>query len=123
MKTDRLTLLIAPAEKAAIAERAAELGLSVSELVRRAVLSFSPEDAETLRELEAALPEANAALDRMHDRFERMIARLDRNAQHHAYLNSDEHRAKIQEELADDRSIDWDAMRMLFGIKPQAHAA
>lgn len=122
MKTDRLTLLIAPTEKAVIAERAAELGLSVSELVRRAVLSFSPEDAETLRDLEAALPEANAALDRMHAGFERMVARFDENARVYDYLQSEEYRTKVREDLGNDPTIDWDRLRALFGGGQQAAA-
>lgn len=52
MKTERLTLLVTPEEKAEMSERAETMGISVSELVRRAVRSYNPEfDSDAVRTL------------------------------------------------------------------------
>ena len=65
MKTDRLTLLIAPADKGAIAARADALGISVSELMRRGALSYDPDDADMLARLKVLVPELHAAAREM----------------------------------------------------------
>ena len=62
MKTERLTLLVSPSDKAAIAARAAALNMSVSELVRRATRDYDPEEEALREELEALLPAFNAAV-------------------------------------------------------------
>jgi hypothetical protein len=43
MKTDRLTLLVTPDEKAEMTARADAMGISASELARRAIRSYIPE--------------------------------------------------------------------------------
>jgi hypothetical protein len=61
MKTDRMTLLVTPNEKAELAARASALGISASELVRRAVQSYDPEfDEAALQELVDELADAVA---------------------------------------------------------------
>lgn len=42
MKTERMTILLTPAEKTAIADRARQLDLSAGEVIRRAVLVYQP---------------------------------------------------------------------------------
>ena len=52
MKTDRLTLLVTPEEKAEMTARADAMGISTSELVRRAVRSHNPEfDSDAVQTL------------------------------------------------------------------------
>jgi len=52
MKTDRLTLLVTPEEKAEMTARADAMGISTSELVRRAVRSYDPEfDSDAVQTL------------------------------------------------------------------------
>jgi len=60
MKTERLTILVTPAQKAAIARRARSLNLSASEVVRRAVESYKRggEDAAILSALASDLYQA-----------------------------------------------------------------
>lgn len=107
MKTDRLTLLIAPAEKAAITTRADELGLSVSELVRRATASYDPDEREARAEVEALLPELSAAIRRMDSTLDRMLVRAEEHERRMAWLRSDEYRAEVAQGLRSDPKIDW----------------
>ena len=68
MKTERMTILVTPKEKAAILARAQGLGLSAGEMVRRAVESYkaAEEDEIVLNaladELYTAAKEARKAL-------------------------------------------------------------
>lgn len=71
MKTARTTFLMTPKEKAALDERAASRGVSSGEYIRLAVDNFekvsSEEEAELAAlaaELNAAVPEIRASLDR-----------------------------------------------------------
>jgi chromosome condensin MukBEF ATPase and DNA-binding subunit MukB len=58
MKTERMTILVTPEQKAAILARAERLGMSAGEMVRRAVESYDP----------AAVPdEDQAVLDALAD--------------------------------------------------------
>jgi hypothetical protein len=113
MKTDRLTLLISPADKAAINARAETLGVSVSELVRRAALDYDPEEAEARRELETLLPQIAAAVERMHATFDRIEANSARHREEMAYQRSSEYREKVQREVWADPRIDWDWIEAL----------
>jgi hypothetical protein len=72
MKTERMTILVTPEQKASILARAQSLGLSAGEMVRRAVDNFHPssqrEDDEAVLnaladELLSAAKEARAALN------------------------------------------------------------
>jgi hypothetical protein len=127
MKTDRLTLLISPADKAAINARAETLGLSVSELIRRAALDYDPEEAEARRELETLLPQVSAAVGRMHATFDRIAANTARHNEEMAYLRSAEYRDELQQQIWADPRIDWDWIAAIRGgalhPKPQADAA
>ena len=114
MKTDRLTLLIAPADKAAIAARADELGLSVSELVRRATVAYEPEDEALVRELDALWPEVGAALDRIEANLDRALARSAEHATRMNWIASDEYRDQVRRGIESDPSIDWSHIRRLL---------
>lgn len=115
MKTDRLTLLISPADKAAINARAEALGISVSELIRRAVIDYAPEDAAAREELEALLPEAEAATGRIAERLDRTIAKVEEAERRWAHYASEDYRDQVRREVLTDPSINWELVRALFG--------
>ena len=108
MKTDRLTLLISPADKAAINARAELLGISVSELVRQAALGFDPEEAEAKAELESILPEFKAAIERMDATFDRMLDKAATHEREMERLRSPEYREQVRRDLEANPDIDWD---------------
>jgi len=51
LKTDRLTVLVSPEEKAALVARAKGLGLSAGEMIRRAALEYQPSQEAAESEL------------------------------------------------------------------------
>ena len=120
MKTERMTLLVTPAEKALIAERAAAMNISASEFVRKAVTYLDPEDLRTLEELEALMPEFNAAIGRMQTNVAAAIEAQDAHERNFAWLRSDEYRDQVRREVAEDGSIDWEWTRAVFGGLPDA---
>jgi antitoxin component of RelBE/YafQ-DinJ toxin-antitoxin module len=122
VKTERLTLLINPAEKAQITARAEGLGISVSELVRRAVAGYVPEETAAREELEALLPEAEAATARILERLDRTIANVEAAEQRWTHYESDEYRHRVREEVLNDPAINWDMVRLLFGGEAKAAA-
>lgn len=68
MKTDRMTLLVTPDEKAELAARANALGISASELVRRALDSYDPDlDEAAVQELADELAQAAARMEKKLD--------------------------------------------------------
>ncbi len=99
MKTERLTLLLTPEEKAEMAARADAMGISASELVRRAVRSYNPEfDTDAVQTLADELATAvrktdkkvNAALAQLRT-FEAFFADPEaRRAEARAALERDE---------------------------------
>jgi hypothetical protein len=113
MKTDRLTLLISPAEKAAINARANFLGISVSELVRRAALDYQPDEASMKAEIEVMLPEVEAALERIHATFDRIEANSAAHRREMEEMRSPEYRDRLQQEVWADPRIDWDRVAAL----------
>ena len=67
MKTERMTVLVTPAQKQAIAAKAKKLNVSAGEVVRRAVESYRHNDEELVLnaladELDRAVKEARYAL-------------------------------------------------------------
>jgi hypothetical protein len=108
MKTDRLTLLISPADKAAINARAELLGISVSELVRQAALGFDPEEAGAKAELEAMMPEFEGAVDRILAALDRMLVKAEAHETEMARLRSPEYREQVRRDVEADPRIDWD---------------
>ena len=124
MKTDRLTLLISPADKAAINGRAESLGISVSELVRQAALDYDPEEAGVREEIEALLPEVEAALERIHASFDRIEANSERHRVEMERMRSPEYRDELQQQVWSDPRIDWDRIIALrSGLLHQKAAA
>lgn len=122
MKTDRLTLLVTPGDKAAITARAEILGVSVSELVRRAVIEYAPEEAAARRELEALLPEAEAATERIGESLDRTIAKVEEAERRWAHYASDEYRHQVRDQVLNDPSINWELIRVMFGNEGKAAA-
>lgn len=120
MKTDRLTLLITPADKAAIAARADALGLPVSEFVRRASAAYDPDEEDARAELQAFMPEFRETVDEIHATFERMIARLDDTERRLQEMDTPAYRDQVRRDLASDPTIDWEAVRRVFGERDRA---
>ena len=115
MKTDRLTLLISPADKAAINARAEVLGISVSELVRQAALGFDPREAAAKAELEAIVPEFESAIDRLLATLHPMLAEAAAHEKRLAHLQSPEYREQVRREIESDPRVDWDWIAKLRG--------
>ncbi len=124
MKTDRLTLLVAPEDKAAIAARAAALNLSVSELVRQAALGYDPQEASAKAELEAILPEFEQAVDNILASLDRMLVKADAHDAEMQHLRSPEYREQLAQEVQADPRIDWDWVAKLRAgaLHPQVTA-
>lgn len=76
MKTDRMTLLMRREEKAELAARAGTMGISASELVRRAVQAYDPDnDLDELKALSEALADAVGRMESKLDAtFEKIAA-------------------------------------------------
>jgi hypothetical protein len=113
MKTDRMTLLIAPEDKAAIAARAAALGLSVSELVRQAALGYDPAEAAAKAELEALMPDFERAVGNILATLDRMLEKADAHEAEMQRLRSPEYREQVAQEVEADPRIDWDRIARL----------
>ena len=77
MRTERVTVLMKPEEKAAIEAKAAERGVSSGEYIRLAVDNFDRISAEEEAELAALVAEANDAIPKMQASLDRSIATLD----------------------------------------------
>jgi hypothetical protein len=80
MKTERMTILVTPEQKAAIMQRAKTLHLSAGEVVRRAVENYRPisEEEVVLNALAADLHKAaREARDSMKDALSEVQAALD----------------------------------------------
>ena len=118
MKTERMVLLVTPEEKARIVDGAAKLGVSASEYVRRLAALLDADDLLAAEDLAKMAPE----LDAMADRLERSFAEFrEKEAEHEArwaYLQSDEYREKVRQDVLNDPTIDWDRIRNLFGGEP-----
>jgi hypothetical protein len=65
MKTDRVTLLISPADKRQLQDLAADRGITASELVRQAVQAFGTHSLDETRELAALTRELREAIPGM----------------------------------------------------------
>lgn len=75
MKSQRLNLLVTPEEKALIEERARQNGMSASELVRRAVVSFDP--AVDMEELRALAQELAGVAERMDQKLTARLVEIE----------------------------------------------
>ena len=77
MRTQRMTILLTPDEKAGVEASAGKLGISRSEYVRMAVDNFETPTAAEEAELAALLAEVNRAVPKMQASIERTCATLD----------------------------------------------
>ena len=87
MKTERMTFILTPEDKAEITERAAQLDIPASELIRRAVSRYEP-DAEVdekvllhiAEELEASAARTERKLDEALTAVRDTISQLRRSS-------------------------------------------
>ena len=68
MKTERMTFVMSPEDKAEITDRAARLQIPASELIRRAVARYEPDDDEAVllrvaEELQQSIKRTDKTLD------------------------------------------------------------
>ncbi len=100
--TQRFVMMVDPAERAAWGVRAADVGVTTAEFVRRAASIYDPEQLDQQRELSALLPELRSAAGAMRTSLAEAKAAL-------AYALDPERdreaRAKARAEI-DDASID-----------------
>lgn len=96
MRTERLTVLLEPAEKIAIDTRAAEMSVSAGELVRRALDAYDPDaDPAMLEALAGELTDSVARIDSKISKLDSVLDRADRlDGERDAY------RAEMRRELA-----------------------
>ncbi|CAN5222739.1 hypothetical protein BH10PSE12_BH10PSE12_21600 [soil metagenome] len=78
MRTARLTVLLPPDRKIEIEQKAATMGISTGELVRRAVDDYEQMTREEEAELAALVAEANKAIPAMAASLDSMIATLSK---------------------------------------------
>jgi hypothetical protein len=124
MKTERMVLLVTPAEKADIAAKAARLGVSVSEFVRRATELFDAEDLVAMEELTQLVPELNAMADRIESRQAEWATKEAEFQRELARLRSPDYREQVRREVLTDERINWDAVGEMFGFaQPHGRAA
>ena len=115
MKTERMVLLVTPDEKARINTEATKLGVSASEYLRKLVGIIDAEDIAELEGLGAMMPALATAMDNMEANIGRTMARFEEAERERAYRRSDEYRAKVREDVLADPTINWDAVRAIFG--------
>ncbi|MGE5567167.1 MAG: hypothetical protein ACM3YN_13565 [Parcubacteria group bacterium] len=89
MKTERLTILVTPEEKAAMTARAAEMHVSTSEMLRLAFDAFEePTNQQLLdalgKELQAAAARAHTRLDEANRTVEQVLGELRASRQSRA---------------------------------------
>jgi hypothetical protein len=83
MQTARVTVLMTPDRKTALEQRAAKMGVSSGEYIRLAVDNFDESEptedelAALVGEVNRAIPEIRASLDRSSERLEAAHAEID----------------------------------------------
>lgn len=115
MKTERMVLLVTPADKNRINAEAAKLGVSGSEYVRRAIALLDADDVRSAEELALLAPELTAMADRLETTFAEFREQEKVREERWAYLDSSEYRECVRQEVLNDPTIDWARMRALFG--------
>ena len=83
MKSERITILVTPDEKASINRRAAAMNIPAGELLRRAVADYEPDDEQNAEQLEllarqlaVAVTNTEAKLDKALDKLAQVRAAL-----------------------------------------------
>ena len=74
MKSERMTLMVSPEDKAAMSKKAESLGVTVSELIRRAVRVYDPEFEGT--DFAALVAELGHVVDASDARLDASLAKL-----------------------------------------------
>lgn len=87
MKSERMTFLMTARDKAAIAARASELGITASELVRRAVDNFEPDLDE--HALSVLAGELARVIDRTEGKVDEALQELAQMRAYFAALDSE----------------------------------
>src|SRR4051812_24265231 len=100
MKTSRLTLLITEQEKERINRKAAALGISASEFVRRAAGMLDPDDLAALDEIESLFPQFGVALTRMQGNLSAAIAQSEKHASELEQLAARAYRDQVRREVS-----------------------
>ncbi len=105
MKSDRLTLLMAPRDKRAIAAKAKRAGVSASEYVRRAVLAYDRiDEIDAPQDLVDLVKELVRVTERTEKNLDRALSRADELQE---FLGrEDERRAEVRREL-EESGADW----------------
>ncbi len=88
MKTERMTFVMSPEDKSEITERAEAMKIPASELIRRAVARYHPDDDEAVllqvaEELEASAAATDKKLDEALAAVQETLARLRRSRGEH----------------------------------------
>ena len=92
MKTERMTILVTPAQKQAIATQAKKLNVSAGEVVRRAVEGYRHNDEETV--LNALADELGRAIKEARHALKDALGETRRTLEHFAAkAKSERHRA------------------------------
>lgn len=115
MKTERMTLLVTPAEKARINAESAKLGVSASEYVRRLLGLLDAEDIAELENLAALMPALTAAMTNIEANISRTISHFEAAEKERLYMRTDAYRDQVREELLADSTTNWAAVKALFG--------
>ena len=82
MRTARLTVLLPPDRKVEIEQKAATMGISTGELVRRAVDDYNQLTPEQEAELAMLVEQANSAIPAMAVSLDRMIETVRSTREH-----------------------------------------
>lgn len=114
MKTDRLTLLISPAEKAALSARAEALGVTVSELMRQAAMRFDPAQDDEIATLHALTTELSDQMGRLRGKLDTAFEEAERTRLHIAVRETAADEAR--ERIGAGSPVDWSGIRDLFGF-------
>lgn len=114
MKTDRLTLLISPAEKAALSARAEALGVTVSELMRQAAMRFDPAQDDEIATLHALTTELSDQMGRLRGKLDAAFEEAERTRHHIGVREAAADEAR--ERIGAGSPVDWSGIRDLFGF-------
>ena len=92
MKTERMTILVTPAQKQAIATKARKLNVSAGEVIRRAVENYRHNDEEAI--LNALADELDRSIKEARHALKEALAETRRTVEHFAAKSkSDQRRA------------------------------
>lgn len=90
MKTERMTILVSPAQKQAIATKAKKLNVSAGEVIRRAVESYRHNDEEAV--LNALADELDRSVKEARHTLKEALAETRRTIEHFAAKAKSEQR-------------------------------